>query len=95
VKTIGDCGHILSSVLPALRTCDVALAGETPEHDTFEYARDAISLGMKKAVVMISHEGLEEWGMEDCAQWLKPEFPEIPIEWIDTGDPFEAQEVRA
>ena len=88
VKTIGDCAHILSSVLPALRACDVALVGETPEFDTFEYVRDAGALGMKKAVVMISHEALEEWGMQIMADWLKPLVPELPVEWIPTGDPF-------
>jgi len=88
VKSIGDCAHILSSVLPALESCDVALVGETPQHDTFEYVRDALALGERKGVVMISHEGLEEWGMELCAGWLKPLVPELPVEWIPTGDPF-------
>ncbi|HYW43944.1 MAG TPA: Nif3-like dinuclear metal center hexameric protein [Bryobacteraceae bacterium] len=94
VKTVGDCAHILSSVLPALRACDVALVGETPQHDTFEYLRDAMSLGMKKGVVMISHEGLEEWGMQACADWLKPVVPELPVEWIATGDPFQVPAIR-
>jgi putative NIF3 family GTP cyclohydrolase 1 type 2 len=92
VRTIGDCAHILSSVLPALRTCDVALVGETPEYATFEYVRDAVSLGMKKAVVMISHEGLEEWGMETFAEWLRPAVPELSVQWIATGDPFQVPE---
>jgi putative NIF3 family GTP cyclohydrolase 1 type 2 len=95
VKTIGDCAHILSSVLPALRTCDVALVGETPEYATFEYLRDAMALGMKKGVVMISHEALEEWGMESCAEWLKPIVPGIPVKWIAAGDPFQVPPFRA
>lgn len=88
VKTVGDCAHVLSSVLPSLRLYDVALVGETPQHDTFEYVRDALALGERKGVIMISHEGLEEWGMELCAGWLKPLVPELPVEWIPTGDPF-------
>jgi putative NIF3 family GTP cyclohydrolase 1 type 2 len=94
VTTIGDCAHILASVLPALRSYDVALVGETPQYDTFEYLRDALSLGMKKGLVMISHEGLEEWGMQVCADWLKPVIPEIPVEWIATGDPFQIPPIR-
>ncbi len=94
VRTVGDCAHILSSVLPALRACDVALVGETPEHDTFEYMRDAMVLGMAKGLVMISHQGLEEWGMETCAEWLKPVVPEVPVEWIATGDPFGVPPIR-
>jgi putative NIF3 family GTP cyclohydrolase 1 type 2 len=95
VKTVGDCAHILSSVLPALRACDVALVGETPQHDTFEYVRDAVALGQKKAVVMISHEGLEEWGMEAFASWVRPAVPEVPVEWISTGDPFYVPQINA
>jgi putative NIF3 family GTP cyclohydrolase 1 type 2 len=94
VRTIGDCAHILSSVLPALHTYDIALVGETPEHDTFEYVRDAVTLKEKKGVIMISHEGLEEWGMEDFVTWLKPIVPELPIEWVPTRDPFQVPLVR-
>jgi putative NIF3 family GTP cyclohydrolase 1 type 2 len=89
VRTIGDCAHVLSSVLPALRLYDVALVGETPQHDTFEYERDAIALGLKKGMLMISHEGLEEWGMEACAEWLKPLVPETSVQWVSSGDPFQ------
>ncbi len=94
VKTVGDCAHILSSVLPALRTCDVALVGETAQYDTFEYVRDAVSLGMKKGLVMISHRGLEEWGMQVCAEWLRPAVPELPVEWISSDDPFQVVPLR-
>ena len=88
VRTIADCAHVLSSVLPSLRLYDVALVGETPQHDTFEYVRDAIALGEPKDVVMISHEALEEWGMEICAEWLRPLVPELPVEFVPAGDPF-------
>jgi putative NIF3 family GTP cyclohydrolase 1 type 2 len=94
VRTIGDCSHILSTVLPALHNYDVALVGETPQHDSFEYVRDAVALGEKKGLVMISHEGLEEWGMEDFASWLKPIVPELSVEWVGTGDPFEVPFAR-
>ncbi len=94
VKTVGDCAHILSSVLPALRANDAVIVGETPQHDTFEYARDAIALGQKKAVVMISHEGLEEWGMELFAEWFRPAVPEVPVEFIASGDPFSVPPVK-
>jgi putative NIF3 family GTP cyclohydrolase 1 type 2 len=94
VKTIGDCAHVLASVLPSLRACDVALVGETPQHDTFEYVRDAISLGLQKAVIMISHQGLEEWGMEDMATWLAPLVPEVGVQWMASGDPFQIPLIR-
>jgi putative NIF3 family GTP cyclohydrolase 1 type 2 len=88
VQTIGSGAHILSSVLPALHSCDVAIAGETSEFDTFEYVRDANALGIPKAVIRISHERLEEWGMADFTEWLRPVVAELPVEWIPTGNPF-------
>ncbi|HWC00133.1 MAG TPA: Nif3-like dinuclear metal center hexameric protein, partial [Bryobacteraceae bacterium] len=94
VKTIGDCAHVLASVLPALRSYDVALVGETPQHDTFEYVRDAMALGLPKGLVMISHRALEEWGMETCAEWLKPLVPEVPVGWIPAREPFEVPPIR-
>ena len=68
--------------------------GETPQHDTFEYLRDAMSLGIKKGVVMISHQGLEEWGMETCGEWLRPLVPEVPVEWISSHDPFQIPPIQ-
>ena len=44
---------------------------------------------------MISHEGLEEWGMEEFAEWFRPAVPEVPVEWISSGDPFYIPPVRA
>ncbi|MEO8131823.1 MAG: hypothetical protein ABI822_32315, partial [Bryobacteraceae bacterium] len=64
------------------------LTGETPQHDTFEYLRDTMALGIKKGVIMISHQGLEEWGMEECAEWLRPVLTELPVEWISSREPF-------
>jgi putative NIF3 family GTP cyclohydrolase 1 type 2 len=88
VSKVGDQSHILSAVAPALRVCDVVMIGETPQHDTFEYVRDAMALGQKKGIIMISHEALEEWGMEAFVGWLRPAIPEVPIEWISSRDPF-------
>jgi putative NIF3 family GTP cyclohydrolase 1 type 2 len=94
VRTIGDCVHVLSTVLPAMRSCDVALVGETAQYDTFEYVRDAVTLGLKKGLIMISHEGLEEWGMQEYVDWLRPIVPEVPIAWISSGDPFRVPVIR-
>jgi putative NIF3 family GTP cyclohydrolase 1 type 2 len=95
VQTVGDCVHVLATVLPALHCCDVALVGETPEHDSFEYLRDAMALGDKKGLIMISHERLEEWGMRDFVSWVKPLVPELPVEWISTGDAFQVPKISA
>lgn len=88
VRTVGFGAHVLSTVLPALHSCDVAIVGETSEFDTFEYVRDANALGIPKGVIRIAHERLEEWGMEDFTDWLRPLVSDVPVEWIPSGDPF-------
>ena len=61
-------------------------------HNPITRRRLLQSAGM---LVMISHEGLEEWGMEACAEWLAPLVPEVKVQWIATGDPFQVPAVRA
>lgn len=87
VRRIGFGAHVLSTVLPAAKSCDVVIVGETSEFDTFEYFRDANTLGTRKALIRVAHERFEEWGMEDFATWLRPAAG-VPVEWIPTGDPF-------
>ncbi len=70
------------------------MTGETPHHDTFEYVRDLVALGQKKAFIMLSHEGLEKWGMEAFVEWFRPAVPEVPIEWISSGEPFYVPPVK-
>ncbi|MBK7711105.1 MAG: Nif3-like dinuclear metal center hexameric protein [Bacteroidales bacterium] len=50
---------------------DVLLAGESPQWETYEYARDAVAQGRKKAVIFLGHIASEESGMDYCADWLK------------------------
>jgi hypothetical protein len=32
--------------------------------------------------------------MEDFAQWFRPAVPEVPVEWISSGDPFYVPAVK-
>jgi hypothetical protein len=32
--------------------------------------------------------------MENCAEWLKPLVPEVPVEWGPSGDPFQVPAIR-
>lgn len=50
---------------------DVVIAGEVPQWETYEYVRDAVSQGRKKAIIFLGHITSEEPGMEYCAQWRK------------------------
>src|SRR5882762_3738654 len=61
---------------------DVLVLGETHEWELVEYAQDMISSGKKKALIILGHVVSEQAGMKYCADWLKPFFPEFPIEFV-------------
>ncbi|WP_426323529.1 Nif3-like dinuclear metal center hexameric protein [Microbacterium sp. E-13] len=88
VRSVGFGVHGLSTVLPALNQADVAIVGETGEYDTYEYVRDAVALGQRRALIRIAHQRLEEWGVAGFAEWLRPLVPGLPLDTIDAGDPF-------
>jgi hypothetical protein len=67
---------------------DMLLVSEAREWDSIEYVRDTILSGQKKGMVLISHEAGEEAGMDECAKWLRTFISEVPIQFIDSHDPF-------
>jgi len=67
---------------------DVLVIGETREWEGIEYARDVLTAGKKKGLIVLGHVPSEERGMEECAKWLKTFIPEVPIQYLPGGDPF-------
>ena len=67
---------------------DVVAIGETREWEGIEYARDCITAGKKKGLIVLGHVPSEERGMEECARWLKTFVTEVPIQYLPGGDPF-------
>lgn len=67
---------------------DVVLTGESPQWETYEYARDAVSQGKKKAVIFLGHIASEQAGMEYCAEWLKGFIRDIPVSFIESGPSY-------
>lgn len=67
---------------------DVVIAGEVPQWETYEYVRDAVSQGKKKAIVFIGHINSEEAGMKFCADWLGGFVKEIPIHFVESGSSY-------
>jgi putative NIF3 family GTP cyclohydrolase 1 type 2 len=71
---------------------DVVIGGEGIESDgpfdNTEYARDAISLGMAKGMIILGHVISEELGMQEAANWLRTFITDIPIQFIPAGEPF-------
>jgi len=67
---------------------DVVVIGETREWEAVEYARDAVTAGKKKGLIILGHVPSEERGMEECARWLKTFVTEVPIQYLPGNDPF-------
>lgn len=67
---------------------DLLVVGETREWETVEYARDAIAQGARKGLVILGHAISEEGGMRYCAKWLKTFIKDVPIDFIEAGEPF-------
>ena len=67
---------------------DVILAGESPQWETYEYARDAVSQGRKKAVIFLGHVASEESGMSYCSEWLKGFIKDIPVYFVEAGPSY-------
>ena len=58
------------------------------KQETIEYVRDASQAGLPMALVILGHAVSEEAGMAYCAQWLQSFISEIPVAFIEAGDPF-------
>jgi putative NIF3 family GTP cyclohydrolase 1 type 2 len=67
---------------------DVLIVGEAREWETVEYVRDAVNDGKKKALIVLGHNVSEEAGMNYCARWLSGFVSEVPVKFIESGDPF-------
>jgi putative NIF3 family GTP cyclohydrolase 1 type 2 len=58
------------------------------ENDLAEWCRDTIRSGQQKGYIFISHNRGEEAGMDNCAHWVRAFVPEVPVEFIPSGDDF-------
>jgi putative NIF3 family GTP cyclohydrolase 1 type 2 len=67
---------------------DVLVIGETREWEGIEYARDCVTAGKPKGLIVLGHVPSEERGMEECAKWLKTFITEVPIQYLPGDDPF-------
>jgi len=74
----------------ALRSDDVEVlvAGESAEWEAIEYVRDASAQGRHKALILLGHEVSEEAGMKQCAEDLRPLFPNLQVIHISAGQPM-------
>jgi putative NIF3 family GTP cyclohydrolase 1 type 2 len=67
---------------------NLVVIGEAPEWESLAYVRDASQSGLPKAMIILGHTVSEEAGMEYCAQWMDSFIDEVPVQYIESGDPF-------
>lgn len=68
--------------------CELLIVGESNEWETVPYIQDAITLGYKRALIVLGHADSEEAGMKTCRDWLRNFYPKQKIEFIEAGNPF-------
>ena len=78
----------IQTTLEVLPDVDALIAGEIREWESSEYARDAITEGRDKALILVGRTVSEDSGMKFCAQWLESIVPEVGSRWIAAGDPY-------
>ena len=70
------------------RILEVIIGGEVPQWETYEYVRDAVSQGKKKAIIFLGHIPSENAGMEYAARWLRTFIRDIPVGYVDCGPSY-------
>jgi putative NIF3 family GTP cyclohydrolase 1 type 2 len=78
----------IQSMLAVLPQVDAVIAGEIREWESSEYARDLVTSGRNKGLILIGRTLSEDPGMKLCAQWLGQIVPEAPVRWMAAGDPY-------
>ena len=67
---------------------NLVVIGEAPEWESLSYVRDAFQAGLPKSMIILGHTVSEEAGMEYCARWMDSFIDEVPVQFIESGDPF-------
>jgi putative NIF3 family GTP cyclohydrolase 1 type 2 len=67
---------------------DLIVCGEILEWTLCAYVRDAAQLGFKKSLIIAGHNRTEEVGMKHLPEWLTELMPDIPVHFIESGEPF-------
>jgi putative NIF3 family GTP cyclohydrolase 1 type 2 len=78
----------IQTTLNVLPGVDALIAGEIREWESSEYARDMVSEGLPRALILIGRTLSEDPGMKACAQWLETIVPEVRGRWMPAGDPY-------
>jgi putative NIF3 family GTP cyclohydrolase 1 type 2 len=78
----------IQAALTLFPSVDVLIAGEVREWESVEYARDKVTVGEKKGLILLGRIVSEDPGMKICAEWVKTVVPELRTTWIPIADPY-------
>lgn len=78
----------IQTTLRVLPRVDALIAGEIREWESSEYARDTVSEGLPRALILLGRTLSEDPGMKACAQWLETIVPDVRCRWMPAGDPY-------
>ncbi len=68
---------------------DAIVCGEILEWTLAAYVRDAHQLGLRKSLIILGHDRTEEVGMKHLVPWLQDLMPDVPVQFIESGEPFD------
>ena len=78
----------IQTTMAVLPRVDALIAGEIREWESSEYARDTVSEGLPRALILLGRTLSEDPGMKACAQWLETIVPDVRCRWMPAGDPY-------
>lgn len=78
----------IQTTLNVLPQVDALIAGEIREWESSEYARDVVSEGLPRALILLGRSLSEDPGMNACARWLETILPDVRCRWMPVGDPY-------
>jgi len=78
----------IQTTLKVLPAVDALIAGEIREWESSEYARDSVTEGLPRALILLGRTLSEDPGMKVCAQWLETIVPDLRCRWMPVGDPY-------
>jgi putative NIF3 family GTP cyclohydrolase 1 type 2 len=78
----------IQNALSLFPLVDTIIAGEVREWESVELARDKVTAGERKSLILLGRVVSENPGMNECAKWLKDLVPEVRSTWIPVEDPY-------
>jgi putative NIF3 family GTP cyclohydrolase 1 type 2 len=78
----------IQTTLTVLPRVDALIAGEIREWESSEYARDTVTEGLPRALILLGRTLSEDPGMKLCAQWMETTVPDLRCRWMPVGDPY-------